>query len=285
MKILAKKRFGQHFLRDTGIIDRIVRLINPMPDDLVLEIGAGDGALSTRLGSRVSRLLAVEVDRDCLDPLNTALAGIESAVIIGQDILSLDLADLFLKYGQPNQRIRIVGNLPYNIASVIISKLLHSGLAISDMIFMLQLEVAQRLIASPGTKEYGFFSVECQHLSSTRLVFKVPAACFVPRPQVVSAMVTLQPLNSSCDPVVEEYILTLTKAAFAYRRKTLANSLAQDDNLAPIAEELLCAAGIDGSRRAEQLSVQEYEHLARVRKHMGESSGKDGTIQVRPRTD
>jgi 16S rRNA (adenine1518-N6/adenine1519-N6)-dimethyltransferase len=270
MKIPAKKRFGQHFLRDTGIIDKIVRLINPVPDDLILEIGAGDGALSTRLAPRVSRLLAVEVDRDCLDPLHTALAGAESAVIIGQDILSLDLADLLLNFGRPNQRIRIVGNLPYNISSVIISKLLHSTLAISDMTFMVQLEVAQRLIASPGTKEYGFFSVECRHLSAVRLAFKVPAACFVPRPQVVSAMVIMEPLNAPRDPVVEDHILTLTKAAFAYRRKTLANSLAQDDNLALIAEELLREAGIDGSIRAEQLSVQEYEHLAQVRKRLGE---------------
>lgn len=270
MKIPAKRRFGQHFLRDTGIIDRIVRLINPISSDLILEIGAGDGALSARLAPRVSRFLAVEVDRDCLDPLRAALADAESAVIIGQDILSLDLTDLALKYRQSNQRIRVVGNLPYNISSVIISKLLHSNLAVNDMVFMLQLEVAQRLIADHGTKEYGFFSVECQHLSAVRLAFKVPAACFVPRPQVVSALVTMEPLNIPRDPVVEEHLLALTKAAFAYRRKTLANSLALDNKVASIAAELLRRAGIDGARRAEQLSVQEFEHLAEVRKHLEE---------------
>ena len=270
MKIPAKRRFGQHFLRDTGIIDRIVRLINPISSDLILEIGAGDGALSARLAPRVSRFLAVEVDRDCLDPLRAALADAESAVIIGQDILSLDLTDLVLKYRQSNQRIRVVGNLPYNISSVIISKLLHSNLAVNDMVFMLQLEVAQRLTADHGTKEYGFFSVECQHLSAVRLEFKVPAACFVPRPQVVSAMVTMEPLNIPRDPVVEQHLLALTKAAFAYRRKTLANSLALDNRVATIAAELLRRAGIDGARRAEQLSVQEFERLAEVRKRLDE---------------
>ncbi len=259
-----KKRFGQHFLRDTGVIERIVRWLNPAPDDILLEIGAGSGSLSSHLAPRVIRLLAVEIDSDCIPHLEKVLEPFPSAVVIKGDILQLDLAELAAPYLNPDRQLRIAGNLPYNIATAIVEKLLHFGLPIRDMFFMVQLEVAQRIAALPGSRQYGFLSVQCQHCCDVQLAFKVSPACFVPRPQVSSAMVYFRPKPIDLDPAFESVFAALAKAAFSYRRKTLANSFARDPVLRSKSPALLSRAGIDGSRRAEQLSVQEYEHLARI---------------------
>jgi 16S rRNA (adenine1518-N6/adenine1519-N6)-dimethyltransferase len=259
-----KKRFGQHFLRDTGVIERIVRLIQPAADEVFLDIGAGDGALSLRLAPGVSRLLAVEIDADCIPQLEEALSPYSSATVVAGDILRLDLKELLSPHLQPGAKLRIAGNLPYNIATAIIEKLLHIELPIADMTFMVQLEVAQRITAVPGTREYGSFSVDCQHHSDVRFAFKVSPACFVPRPKVSSAIVSFRPKPSPLDPALEADFEALCKAAFNYRRKTLENSLSRHPIIGPIASRLLKRAGTDGSRRAEQLSVREYEDLARA---------------------
>jgi 16S rRNA (adenine1518-N6/adenine1519-N6)-dimethyltransferase len=260
----SKKRFGQHFLRDTGVIDRITRWIQPCPEDLFLDIGAGDGALSSRLAPSVSRLLAVEIDRDCIPHLEQALASCPSATVIAGDILQLNLTDLVSPYLRPGSKLRIVGNLPYNIATAIIEKLLHMKLPIADMAFMVQLEVAQRITAVSGTRQYGYFSVECQHHCDVRLGFRVSPACFVPRPKVSSAMVSFFPKPSPLNPSIEPDFETIAKAAFSYRRKTIENSLSRHPVIGEISHLLLKRANISGSRRAEELSVQEYEHLTQV---------------------
>jgi 16S rRNA (adenine1518-N6/adenine1519-N6)-dimethyltransferase len=262
---MAKRRLGQHFLRDKGVISRIVRWIDPDSTDLLLEIGAGDGALSMQLAPRVSRLLAIELDAECIPILENNLSPYESAVVIADDFLQLNLAELASRYAQPGQELRIAGNLPYNIATAIIDILLHSGLFIKDMHFMLQLEVVQRITASPGSREYGYLSVSCQHYCDVRMGFKVPPACFAPRPKVSSAMIRFQPKRfARTDGAIEQHFEALAKAAFSYRRKTLLNSLARHPVYGKIAEELLIRTGIDGSRRAEALSVQEYESLAQI---------------------
>jgi 16S rRNA (adenine1518-N6/adenine1519-N6)-dimethyltransferase len=257
-----KKRFGQHFLRDTGVLERIVRWIQPAARDLFLDIGAGDGALSAHLAPRVACLLAIELDRDCISRLEKALASFKSAIIVAGDVLQLDLSGLVARYLQPGQRLRVAGNLPYNIATAIIEKLTHSGLPIEDLFFMVQLEVAQRITASPGSRRYGFLSVDCQHHCEVQMGFKIAPACFVPRPRVSSAMLSLRPKAGKQDPAFHSAFEALAKAAFSYRRKTLENSLSRNPVFGKI--PLLSRAGIDGSRRAEELSVQEYEHLAQV---------------------
>jgi 16S rRNA (adenine1518-N6/adenine1519-N6)-dimethyltransferase len=259
-----KKRFGQHFLRDTGVLERIVRWIQPASDDLFFDIGAGDGALSGRLAERVDRLLAIEIDVDCIPSLEKALQHIESATIIAGDILKLDLAELVSRFRKPGQKIRIAGNLPYNIATAIIEKLLHSELPIVDLFFMVQREVAQRITASPGSRQYGYFSVDCQHCSAVQMGFSVSPACFVPRPKVGSAMISLRPKSGPKDLVFESEFEDICKAAFSYRRKTLENSLCRHPILGAFSHDLLNQAGINGSRRAEELSVGEYEHLTQV---------------------
>jgi 16S rRNA (adenine1518-N6/adenine1519-N6)-dimethyltransferase len=260
----AKKRFGQHFLRDTGVLERIIRWIQPASEDFFLDIGAGDGALSLRLAERASGLVSIEVDEDCIPPLEKALEHVESATIILGDILRLDLTELVAQYRKPGQKLRIAGNLPYNIATAIIEKLLHSRLPIEDLSFMVQLEVAQRIAASPGSRQYGYLSVLCQHRSHVQMGFKVSPACFVPRPKVSSAMISLRPKTDQYDAMFESEFDSLAKAAFAHRRKTLENSLRKHSKFGAISHELLIRAALDGSRRAEALSITEYEHLARI---------------------
>lgn len=260
----AKKRFGQHFLRDTGVIDRIVRWIQPAPEDVFAEIGAGTGMLSARLAPGVARLLAIEIDSDCIPQLEQALEPFPHAVILQGDILQLDFPEITAAHLQPGQLLRVAGNLPYNIATAIIEGLLHLNLPVRDMFFMVQLEVAQRIAASPGSREYGSLSVDCQHHAEVQMGFKVSPACFVPRPKVSSAMIALKPKSSARDKRWEGHFETLVKAAFAYRRKTVSNSLSRSPVLAGISNSLLQRGAIDGSRRAEEISVQEYERLTDI---------------------
>jgi len=265
MKTISKKHFGQHFLRDKGVLDRIVRFMGPGQNDLVIEIGAGDGALSAHLAPHVGRLLAVEVDIDCLPLLGAVLAPFEHAEAISGDILKIDLAKLISPHTRAKQRLRIAGNLPYNIATAIIERLLLSHLPINDMIFLVQFEVAERVTAKPGTREYGFFSVICQHHSEVQIGFKVSPTCFVPRPKVTSAILILRPKQALWnDPSLERSFRELAKASFGHRRKTLANALRKHPFFGAFLSSLLSRAGIDGTRRAEELTVQEYEHLAEV---------------------
>jgi 16S rRNA (adenine1518-N6/adenine1519-N6)-dimethyltransferase len=164
----------------------------------------------------------------------------------------------------PGVNLRIIGNLPYNTATAIIKTMLALPALVKDMIFMLQLETAERISAAPGSRDYGFFSVYCQHYCDIRMGFRVSPACFVPRPRVHSAMLIMQPRNLLFDSSLEDDFLAVAKAAFAYRRKTLVNSLQRDGRLGPLAQELLLRAGVDGSRRAEDLSIPEYEGLSQI---------------------
>jgi 16S rRNA (adenine1518-N6/adenine1519-N6)-dimethyltransferase len=276
MRTVAKKRFGQHFLRDTGVLDRISRLIQPRSEDVVIEIGAGDGALSVRLAPAVAQLLAVELDFDCLPALETSLSPFPTARVIQGDILELNLEELAGRHLQAGNRLRAVGNLPYNIATSIIQRLLRSPLPLTDMIFMVQLEVAERIIALPGSRQFGLLSIQCQHLAEAQIAFKVSPACFVPRPKVISAVVTLNPLLPKySNPALEACFIELVKAAFSHRRKTLANSLRRHSVLGAHSSALLAEAGIDGSRRPEDLSVKEYEHLALTRIRLLRGGAKD----------
>ena len=260
----AKKRLGQHFLKDTGALDRIVRWIAPAADQFFIEIGAGAGALSVRLAEKAGALAAVELDGDCIPVLEEALAPFDSAAVVHGDILSLDLAGLAGEHLRPGQNLCVAGNLPYNIGTTIIGKLLRSNLPIKDMFFMLQLEVAERILALPDTREYGVLSVLCRHYAQARMGFKVSPACFAPRPKVMSAVISLHPKPRDKNADWEADFEELVKACFAHRRKTLANSLSRSARFGETTVVLLEKAGIDGTRRAESLSVEEYEHLTYV---------------------
>lgn len=264
-----KKQLGQHFLKDAGTLDRLVRLIRPGPADVVVEVGAGQGALSARLAPRSGRLLAVEVDPDCLERLRAALAAQPNARIIHGDILQTDLPALLGSDLEPGSRLRIVGNLPYNLATAIIGRMLDLPLPVRDMVFLVQLEVAERITASPGSREYGYFSVRCQYLCSTKMGMRVPPSCFVPRPQVMSAAVTLTMRDAPRFPELEASIWEVARAAFAYRRKTLVNSFRHHPAIAPLSDAMLREAGISGSLRAERLSVEDFARLGRLYQKRG----------------
>ena len=239
-------------------------MIQPDPAELMLEVGAGDGALSTRLAPRVLRLFALELDRDLIPDLHQALSPYANAEIVEGDALRIDLRALLGPFLRPDIKFRITGNLPYNVGTAIIERLIELHLPITDMVFMLQLETVMRIGAAPGSRDYGFFSVYCQHHCEIEIGFKVSPACFVPRPKVQSAMIRLRPRCRTHDAGLEADFLDLAKAAFSHRRKKLANSLRYHEAIGPMADEILDRTGVDGSCRAEDLTVETYEELARV---------------------
>jgi 16S rRNA (adenine1518-N6/adenine1519-N6)-dimethyltransferase len=264
MKTHAKKRFGQHFLRDTGVLDRIIRLIEPSLDDLIIEVGAGDGSLTARLAPLVSKLLAIEIDRDCLPQLRSNLLQYPAAKIVQADVLSIDIDKMLADEMKPGQNLLVVGNLPYNIATAVIERFLHCRTVIPLMAFMVQLEVAERIVASPGSRQYGYLSVVCQRLAEIKMHLKVSPGCFVPRPKVVSAVISLCPRRQVHNDRFQHCFEELAKAGFSHRRKTLANSFHRHQEIGMHADKILAAAAIDPAKRAEDLSVADYERLTSV---------------------
>ena len=249
----ARKRFGQNFLHDRGIIDRIVGGIHPRPGQSVVEIGPGRGALTLPLLEACGKLTAIELDRDLIPLLEKTAAGIGELALINQDVLEIDLGKLDL----PPPR-RLVGNLPYNISTPLMFHLLtYSGL-ISDMTFMLQKEVAERILAPPGGKHYGKLSVMMACYCDSDLLLQVPPESFTPRPKVNSAVIRLRPLAA---PRVESDLLPnleqVVSAAFGQRRKTIGNSL---KNL--LSRDKIAELGLDPGARAEVLSLEQFSQLA-----------------------
>jgi 16S rRNA (adenine1518-N6/adenine1519-N6)-dimethyltransferase len=260
MSPAIKKLLGQHFLRDTGIIDQIACLFQPSPEDLVVEIGAGDGALSRRIAPCVGNLVAIEIDPEWTAPLRERLSSFAHVCVLDADILKLDLRQVLSNY-PTNRRVRILGNLPYYIATAIIEQMLRLELPIFDMLYMVQVEVAERITAAAGTHRYGYFSVYCQHFADAQMGFKIAPQCFVPKPKVMSAMVRLVPKSVRWERETEECFIELSKAAFAFRRKKVVNSLKRNSKFGPYAADLLAAGGISSQLRAENVSVAEYERL------------------------
>jgi 16S rRNA (adenine1518-N6/adenine1519-N6)-dimethyltransferase len=247
-----RKRFGQNFLQNAHIIDSILRAINPQPQDNVLEIGPGLGALTQPLLRKLDHLTAVEIDTD----LQQFLAELP----IAQGKLKLISADaLTIDYSQFGPKLRVVGNLPYNISTPILILLLKFASYIEDMYFMLQKEVVDRMAAGPGSKAYGRLSVMLQYHCEVEHLFDVPPEAFEPQPKVDSAVVRLIPFQKSpFDTIAVEQLERLVASAFAMRRKTLTNNLKGIISFAQLAE-----LGIDGNRRPEQISVAEYVQLAK----------------------
>lgn len=252
MRHSPRKRFGQNFLQNQHVIDDILRAINPQPDDNVLEIGPGLGALTQPLLRRLQRLSAVEIDTDLQQYLSELPIAQGKLNLIGADALTID-------YNQFGNHLRVVGNLPYNISTPILLRLLQFSAFIEDMYFMLQKEVVDRMAASPGTKAYGRLSVMLQYHCEVEHLFDVPPEAFNPQPKVDSAVVRLMPYRTS--PYAEVALKDLERlvaSAFAMRRKTLTNNLKGIVSLSD-----LNALGIDGSKRPEQISVAEYVQLAK----------------------
>lgn len=247
----ARKRFGQNFLQNPQIIDNIIRSLNLQSEDNVLEIGPGLGALTQPLLKKLQRLTAIEIDRDLQAHLAEMPDAKEKLTIIDADALTID-------YTQFGERVRVIGNLPYNISTPLLLRLLHYTSHIDDMHFMLQKEVVNRMAAEPGCKAYGRLSVMLQYYCEVEQLFDVPPEAFDPQPKVDSAVVRLTPHATSIYPEVEFAALEqLVACAFSMRRKTLAN------NLKPVMSATeLTAFGINPVLRPEQISVMDYVRLA-----------------------
>jgi len=257
----ARKRFGQHFLEPAWVA-KVIRVIDPRPDDVFLEIGPGRGALTYSLAQRAKAVIACEVDRDLASALQAA-APANVAVVEG-DFLELPWLDV----QRPAGRFRVAGNLPYYVASPILFKLgeiYASGQRFADATLMVQREVADRLTAATGTRDYGVLTVLIRHQADVERLLSLPPGAFRPAPKVRSALVHLRFHPAEPAAQAETMFVALVRAIFTRRRKTVANALLAFAPSAQLSPALaLQRAGIDGSRRPETLSIPELVALADV---------------------
>lgn len=247
----ARKRFGQHFLTDPGVIDAILRAVHATKDDVVVEIGPGQGAITAALAAGAGHLHAVELDRDLVKRLRHQYDAVETVTIHEADALSFDFSTL-------GDRLRIVGNLPYNISTPLLFHLLDFRDRIIDMHFMLQKEVVDRMAAGPGSKTYGRLGIMLGCHLNIESLFDVDRSAFEPPPEVTSAVVRLDPLPPGAFDIADEAILAKIVAnAFMKRRKTIRNSLKDHVELSDLE-----AVGIDSGLRPEQISIAKYIELS-----------------------
>jgi 16S rRNA (adenine1518-N6/adenine1519-N6)-dimethyltransferase len=252
----AKKRFGQHFLHDPGVLARIVAAIDPQPTDHLVEIGPGLGALTVPLLARLPRLEVVELDRDVIPTLREKCAALgpgHELVVHQGDALEFDFAALAMD-GRP---LRLVGNLPYNISTPLLFRFIAQRHAIRDMTFMLQKEVVDRMAAAPDSDAYGRLSVMLAAYAKVEKLFKVGPGAFKPPPKVDSAIVRLVPHTTPPFPLPDPArFAALVARAFTMRRKTLRNALK-----GMVDEATMVAAGIDPQARPETLSAEQFARL------------------------
>ena len=266
MSARPKKHYGQHFLHERGVIERIVAAIAPRPDDRIIEIGPGEGALTLPLLQAAERLTAIELDAELIEPLRARATSVGKLEIIHADVLKVDLTAL-----TNNGKLRLAGNLPYYVSSPILFHCLAHAGAITDMHFMLQKEVVDRMAAAPGSKVYGRLSVMLQLVCKVEPLLRVAPGAFRPPPKVESAVVRLTPLPPAhCpDPALAAKIDAIVRAAFNQRRKTLSNALR-----GLFDADAIRAADIDPRARAEDIAPAGFVALA----HQMDS----GSLQVGP---
>jgi len=248
----AKKRFGQNFLHDEGIINRIVRSINAKEGDNILEIGPGLGAITKQILPITKTIKVIELDRDIIPKLRFNCDGLGELQLMQTDALKVDYSQF-----KDDGLLRVVGNLPYNISTPLLFHLFNHLDYIKDMHFMLQKEVVQRMAASPGTKTYGRLSVMTQSVCEVKLLFIVPPECFTPAPKVDSAIVYLAPRKEALDIKDRPLFSQLVTEAFNQRRKTLRNVWKKR-----ISAEELESLGIDPTLRPEKVSLEEFVKAA-----------------------
>jgi 16S rRNA (adenine1518-N6/adenine1519-N6)-dimethyltransferase len=249
----ARKRFGQNFLHDAGVIQRIVQAVSPQPGQRIVEIGPGQGAITLPLLEACGKLEVIELDRDLIQPLADKAAGHGELIIHQQDVLKFDFRAL-----AGDDQLRIVGNLPYNISTPLLFHLIDQSAVIQDMHFMLQKEVVDRMAAVPGNRDYGRLSVMIQYHCKVDPLFRVRPGAFTPAPKVESAIVRLTPRQHPPAQLDDPASLSrLVREAFSQRRKTLRNTRKK---LLPV--EYIEAAGVDPGARAETITLEQYIALA-----------------------
>ena len=269
-----KKHLGQNFLHERTVIDRIVQAVNPKPGERLVEIGPGQGAITFPLLDRHGQLTVIEFDRDLIAPLTDAARTHGELTVIHRDVLKVDFTALADGVAD---RIRLVGNLPYNLSSPILFHVLDHAPVVRDMVFMLQKEVVERMAADPGSKVYGRLSVMLQAYCTVTPLFTVPPGAFRPPPKVDSAVVRLVPRPAGEVDIREPALFArVVRDAFGQRRKTLRNALSQVCDATAIT-----AAGIRPELRAEQVPVTDFVRLANALS--GDAATRDtATTPVKP---
>lgn len=252
----ARKRFGQNFLQDQHVIDDIVAAIDPQPGEHMVEIGPGQAALTLPLLERCDQLDVIELDRDLVPLLEAKLAAFPHLTIHQADALSYDYS-LLVKQGE---KLRVIGNLPYNITTPLLFHLLSQASCVEDMCFMLQREVVERICAQPGSKIYGRLSIMVQYQCEAMQLFIVPPEAFDPKPKVESAIIYLRPLTKFVGGDIPiDALNTVVTKAFSQRRKTISNTL---KNI--VSQSVLEAENIDLKQRPETISVEQYVAITRA---------------------
>ncbi len=257
-----KRRFGQNFLVDRGVIDRIISAVSPQPVETIVEIGPGRGALTKRLVEKTGRLIAIEFDRDLAPQLRNQFSGASNLQVIEADALTFD----FCKAIEPAAQARVVANLPYNIGTAILQRLIEQRSCISEMTLMLQREVVDRIMAQAGSSERGYLSVLVEAYCETEKLFDVPPQAFRPAPKVWGTVAVLRVRQNFASEVKDEKLLwQVVSAGFAHPRKTILNNLREaPEGIQELLKKhggasiVLCEACITPLRRAETLTLEEW---------------------------
>ncbi|WP_314097674.1 16S rRNA (adenine(1518)-N(6)/adenine(1519)-N(6))-dimethyltransferase RsmA [uncultured Veillonella sp.] len=256
--IKMSKKLGQNFLIKRGIVDEIVHAAELIPGEPVLEVGPGIGTLTQGLAQSGADVTAIELDRRLLEVLDTTLASYDNVRIVHGDVLKLDVPTIM-----NHKPFKVVANLPYYITTPIIMSLLESKLPIERLVVMVQKEVALRMVAKPGTKDYGALSVAVQYYTEPDIVLDVPPKSFLPAPAVTSSVIRCVLRDKPpVDVIDEKLFFRVVKAGFAQRRKTFANTMKTTGLSKDRIEELLAKANIDGQRRGETFTLQEFADVA-----------------------
>jgi len=269
--IRMTKSLGQNFLNDNGVISGIVDCADISKDDLVIEVGPGIGSMTTELGERAGRVVAVEIDKHLMEALEHALLPYPNVSVINKDIMETDIKALIEAYGKREDgtkfgAVKAVANLPYYITTPIVMKFLEDNPGIQTMVFMVQKEVAERMVAAPGKKDYGALSIAVQFHSKARIMMEVPPHCFIPQPEVNSSVVRLDIYDTPFYDVINQKIFfRLVKAAFEQRRKTLVNAIFNTGGFMLSKEELgetFTSIGLTDKVRGEALSIPQFAALS-----------------------
>lgn len=264
-KLVFQKKFGQNFLIDTHVLDKIIRAAEITKEDLVLEIGPGIGTLTQYLCENAREVIAVEIDRQLIPVLHDTLSAYDNVTVLNEDILKVDLNAL-VKERNGGKPVKVVANLPYYITTPIIMELFEKHVPLSSVTVMVQKEVADRMQAKPGSKDYGALSLAVQYYAEPYIAANVPPNCFMPRPNVGSAVINLKlhekPMIEVRD---EELLFKLIRASFNQRRKTLVNGLNNFTGLSYSKEQIISALqaeGLNENIRGEALTLSQFAGLS-----------------------
>ena len=269
-----KKSFGQNFLTDTNILQKIVDTAEIDDQVNVIEIGPGIGALTEFLAERAAQVMAFEIDHRLVPILADTLRDFDNVTVVNEDILKVDLAQHIQNFKNPDLPIKVVANLPYYITTPILMHLIESGIPFSEFVVMMQKEVADRISAKPNTKAYGSLSIAVQYYMTAKVAFIVPRTVFVPAPNVDSAILKMVRRPEPAVAVEDEkFFFKVSKASFTHRRKTLWNNLTgyfgKTDEVKDKLTKALCQAGLSPSVRGEALGLEEFASLADALKGQG----------------